>query len=119
MISTVHNRAHGQIPNNVVEVNQTEIMSFMGRITAIATVERDDGRMFDKGLCTIMFTDLVGYTSMMSRLGDERAFKLLREHNNVVRDSLTKFAGREVKRTGDGIMASFDDAEQAVRAANS
>ncbi len=54
---------------------------------------------------------------MMSRLGDERAFKLLREHYNVVRDSLTKLAGREVKRTGDGIMASFDDADQAVRAA--
>ena len=65
---------------------------------------------------TIMFTDLVGYTSMMSRLGDERAFKLLREHNTVVRDALTRFGVREVKHTCDGVMASFDVADQAVRA---
>ena len=117
LISTIHNKAHGQIPNDVVEVDQTEIMSFMGRIADIPSGERGDGMVVDKGIRTIMFTDLVGYTSMMSRLGDNRAFKLLREHNNVVRDSLTRFAGREVKHTGDGIMASFDDADQAVRAA--
>ena len=117
LISTIHNRTHGQIPNDVVEVDQTEIMSFMGRIADIPAGDRDDGRTIDQGIKTIMFTDLVGYTSMMSRLGDDRAFKLLREHNNVVRDSLTKFAGREVKHTGDGIMASYDDADQAVRSA--
>ena len=55
-------------------------------------------------------------TSMMSRLGDERAFKLLREHNTVVRDALTRFGVREVKHTCDGVMASFDVADQAVRA---
>ena len=117
LISMIHNKAHGQIPNDVVEVDQTEIMSFMGRIADISTGERDDGRVVNQGIRAIMFTDLVGYTSMMSRLGDERAFKLLREHNNVVRDSLRSFTGREVKHTGDGIMASFDDADQVVRAA--
>jgi class 3 adenylate cyclase len=117
LISTIHDRAHGQIPNDVVEVDQNEVMSFMGRIAAIPAGKQKGGRPVDKALRTIMFTDLVGYTSMMSRLGDERAFKLLREHNNVVWDSLTRFAGREVKHTGDGIMASFDDADQAVRAA--
>ena len=117
LISTIHNKAHGQIPNDVVEVDQTEIMSFMGRIADIPTGDREDGRVVDQGIRTIMFTDLVGYTTMMSRLGDDRAFKLLREHNNVVRDSLRMFVGREVKHTGDGIMAAFDDADQAARAA--
>jgi hypothetical protein len=70
MISTIHNRAHGQIQNDVVEVNQTEIVSVMGRITAIPTDERDDGRMFDKGLRTIMFTDLVRYN-----VDDESAWR--------------------------------------------
>ena len=117
LISTIHDKAHGQIPNDGVEVDQTEIMSFMGRIADIPSSEQKNGLPMDKALRTIMFTDLVGYTSMMSRLGDDRAFELLREHNNVVRDSLTKYAGREVKHTGDGIMASFDDSGQAVRAA--
>lgn len=115
-ITEVHSAAHGQIPNDVVEVDQTEVMSFMGRIADIpANVE--SGQAQDRALRTIMFTDLVGYTSMTSRLGDDRAFKLLRDHNNVVRDALTRLGGREVKHTGDGIMASFDVADQAARAA--
>jgi class 3 adenylate cyclase len=117
LITTIHSKAHGKIPNDIVEVNQTDVMSFMGRIADIPASEQKDGLSVDKALRTIMFTDLVGYTSMMSRLGDDRAFKLLREHNNVVRDALTKYAGREVKHTGDGIMASVDDADHAVRAA--
>jgi class 3 adenylate cyclase len=117
LITTIHSMAHGKIPNDVMEVDQSEVMSFMGRIADIPTEEQRDSRAVDRGMRTIMFTDLVGYTSMMNRLGDDRAFALLREHNNVVRDVLTAFAGREVKHTGDGIMASFDDADQAVRAA--
>ena len=117
LITTIHQKAHGTIPNDVVDVDQTEVMSFMGCIVDIPTNEQKNGRPVDKTLRTIMFTDLVGYTSMMSRLGDDRAFKVLREHNNIVRDSLTKYAGRELKHTGDGIMASIDNADQAVRAA--
>lgn len=89
----------------------------MGRIADIPPAGSDRIAPVDRGMKTIMFTDLVGYTAMMSRLGDERAFKLLRQHNTVVRDALTKFAGREVKHTGDGVMASFDVADQAVQAA--
>ncbi|HIF72689.1 MAG TPA: DUF4242 domain-containing protein [Dehalococcoidia bacterium] len=117
LISTIHAKAHGKIPNDVVEVDQTEVMPFMGRIAAIPTADQQDGAAVDRALRTIMFTDLVGYTSMMNRLGDDRAFAMLRGHNSVVRDELTKFAGREVKHAGDGIMASFDDADQAVQAA--
>jgi class 3 adenylate cyclase len=116
-ISEIHAATHGQIPNDVSEVDQTEVLSFLGRIADIPTSTKPEGAPVDKATRTIMFTDLVGYTSMMSRLGDDRAFKLLREHNTVVRDALTKFGGREIKHTGDGVMASFDVADQAVKAA--
>ena len=117
LISTIHAKAHGSIPNDIAEVDQSEILSFMGRIADIPTGERQGKLPVDRGMRTIMFTDLVGYTSMTSRLGDDRAFKMLREHNTVVRDLLTRFGGREVKHTGDGVMASFDLADQAVHAA--
>lgn len=116
-ITEIHTASHGQIPNDVSEVDQTEVLSFLGRIADIPNSVKPEGAPVDKATRTIVFTDLVGYTSMMSRLGDDRAFRLLREHNTVVRDALTKFAGREVKHTGDGVMASFDVADQAVRAA--
>ena len=36
---------------------------------------------------TVLFTDLVGHTEMMSRLGDERGRDVLREHERITRES--------------------------------
>ena len=57
---------------------------------------------------TVLFTDLVAHTEMMSRLGDERGRDVLREHETITRDVLKQHAGTEVKTMGDGFMASFD-----------
>src|SRR5437763_7640130 len=43
--------------------------------------------------------------------------KFLRVHDRIVRDALAAAKGREVKHTGDGIMASFVSAAAAVRCA--
>jgi class 3 adenylate cyclase len=50
-------------------------------------------------------------------MGDEAAMALFDVHNSVVRNSLANFGGREVKHTGDGIMASFVSAAAAVKCA--
>jgi class 3 adenylate cyclase/pimeloyl-ACP methyl ester carboxylesterase len=71
---------------------------------------------FGSGSQTIMFTDLESSTSLTQRLGDERAQELLRTHDRTVREALEAHGGREVKHTGDGIMASFSSAVAAVRA---
>ena len=42
---------------------------------------------------------------------------ILRKHNEIVRDSIQKNNGNEVKHTGDGIMASFNSTSKAVRSA--
>jgi class 3 adenylate cyclase len=61
-----------------------------------------------------MFTDVEGSTLLTQRLGDEGAQKLLREHNETVRGALQSYNGKEIKHTGDGIMASFFSASRAV-----
>lgn len=63
---------------------------------------------------TVLFTDLVGHTEMMSRLGDERGRAVLREHESITRDVLRQHGGTEVKTMGDGFMASFGSATKAV-----
>ena len=68
-------------------------------------------------LAAIMFTDIVGSTAMTQQLGNVAAQKVVRAHNTAVRNALAKFKGREVKHTGDGIMAVFTDAPSAVQAA--
>jgi adenylate cyclase len=66
---------------------------------------------------TILFTDIDGYTSMTERLGDRASQAMLRAHNHVVRQALAGHGGREVKHTGDGIMAFFSCAARAVECA--
>ena len=66
------------------------------------------------GLRTILFTDIVGHTEMMQRLGDVKGRDVLREHERVTRETLKHHRGDEVKTLGDGFMASFGSLTQAM-----
>ena len=63
---------------------------------------------------TVLFTDLVGHTEMMQRLGDDRGRAVLREHERLTRDVLKRHDGEEVKTMGDGFMASFSSVTNAI-----
>ena len=65
---------------------------------------------------TFVFTDIVGSTAMTQKLGNAGAQKAVRAHNTAVRNAITAKRGREVKHTGDGIMATFPDPPSAVAA---
>ena len=65
----------------------------------------------------VLFTDLVGHTEMMSRLGDEAGRAILREHERITREVLKAHGGTEVKTMGDGFMASFGSVTRAVECA--
>ena len=54
---------------------------------------------------------------MTHERGDYGAQEAVRIHNGIVRSALAAHHGREVKHTGDGIMASFPIAVNAARAA--
>jgi class 3 adenylate cyclase/pimeloyl-ACP methyl ester carboxylesterase len=69
------------------------------------------------GFRTILFTDLVGHSEMMSRLGDARGREILREHERISRDVFAENGGTEVKTMGDGFMASFTSVTRAVECA--
>ena len=66
---------------------------------------------------TVLFTDIVGHTEMMSRLGDARGRDVLREHERITREALAAHGGTEVKTMGDGFMASFVSVTKAVECA--
>ncbi len=69
------------------------------------------------GPIAVLFTDIVGSTKLTQELGDEGAQKVLRVHNAIVRVALKDYSGKEVKHTGDGIMARFSKSHQAVESA--
>jgi adenylate cyclase len=65
----------------------------------------------------ILFTDLVGFSDWALEAGDDAALELLRTVGRTVDPAIKERDGRIVKRLGDGVMAVFEDADQAVDAA--
>jgi class 3 adenylate cyclase len=70
----------------------------------------------ERVLATILFSDIVGSTAMLERLGDHAWAKRLHEHNVRIRTAIDRFRGREIGSAGDGFLALFDGAAKAVRA---
>jgi class 3 adenylate cyclase len=69
------------------------------------------------GAVTILFTDLVESTEVISRAGDEQARTILRAHREMLQEAARAHGGRDVKWTGDGLMVSFTSTAASVRAA--
>jgi len=113
----VHREAHGAVANAIIPVDLAAVEAFLGRIGDPLPAKGERAPAVDPGRRAVMFTDIVGSTEMTARLGDAAGLELVRAHDALVRRGLKAFGGREVKHTGDGIMAAFDHAQNAVRAA--
>ena len=88
----------------------------LGEIEEFLTGERPR-RTIDRALATVLFTDIVHSTERAAALGDRRWHDLLQRHDAAVRRELERFDGREIKRTGDGFLATFDGPARGVRCA--
>jgi class 3 adenylate cyclase len=71
----------------------------------------------DRRLATVLFTDIVGSTEAAAALGDKRWKEILAMHNLVSSRQLSRYQGRLVNTTGDGVVATFDGPARAIRAA--
>ena len=117
----VHAEAHGLVAEKLIEVEPEMAELFLGSgeaNTEGAVILPGGSRQErDPGIRTVFFTDIVGSTSLTNELGDDAGMQLIHLHDGAVRGALREFGGREIKHTGDGIMASFVSAAAAVRAA--
>jgi class 3 adenylate cyclase len=98
--------AYGDVPEGV-----RAIRSFLGLDDTPAA---EVGRTLSGGTRTVLFTDIVGHTEMMQRLGDDEGRDVLREHERITREMLKAHGGAEVKTMGDGFMASFASVTSAI-----
>ena len=67
-------------------------------------------------LAAIIFTDIVGYTVLMGN-DEKKAFELLSKNRQIQKPIIEQYNGRWIKELGDGVMASFNTASDAVNAA--
>jgi class 3 adenylate cyclase len=119
----VHKEAHGLVAEKMIEVDPELADGFLGggEVNAVGAVLLPGGAAAgrDPAIRTIVFTDIVESIAMTQSMGDEAAMEVLNLHNSVVRNALAEVGGaREVKQTGDGIMASFISAAAAVKCAS-
>ncbi len=115
--TAVHREAHGMLADDIIEVDPRIVEEFMGNIADTPQAKDPASTETVPSLRSILFTDLEGSVAETQQLGDARYVDQLRVHNTVIRDSLDAHNGREVKHTGDGIMASFVAATAAVESA--
>lgn len=118
--AAVHREAHGLMAEKIIEVDEDMADGILGpgvvnSAGAVLVPDQLDRR--DTGIRTVLFTDIVGSTEMCSRFGDDAAIAMLGVHDHVVRVAIGANHGREVKHTGDGIMAAFNSAAGAVKSA--
>ena len=111
-MAAVHREGHGLVPNEIIAVSEDDVFRFLGRVT-----DPIDHTAGARAFRTILFTDLKGSTSLLREVGESVFMGLLDEHDQIIRRSLVAWRGREVKHTGDGIMASFEDVANALECA--
>jgi len=111
-METVHRESHGLIPNEIIPVSEDAVRQFLGVVR-----NPENESEVTSAFRTILFTDIEGSTALAEELESAEFIGLLNEHDRIVRQSLLASRGREIKHTGDGIMASFDEVSDALECA--
>jgi class 3 adenylate cyclase len=113
-VENVHRDAHGETACAIVEIpSGMPLENLLGALPD----QSGERAQVTPAVRAIMFTDLCDSVAQTLALGDAGHVQLLREHDEIVRSQLAAHQGREVKHTGDGIMASFTSVSSAVSCA--
>jgi len=119
-VEEMHGKAHGLIPNKIIEVSDALVESFLGRIydPADAQTSVDGLKIFsDPSFRILLLTKVTDPILLRHRLGGERADEVLHLHNHIVKRNRTLCGGREVEHEGNGFIISFSSASKAASCA--
>lgn len=119
-VEEMHSKAHGLIPNKIIEVNSNLVEAFLGRIydPADAQVSKDGLKVFaDPSFRILLVTKTIDPVLLKHQLGEEKASELLNTHTSIIRKNILQYEGREIEHEGSGFVISFSSASKAVACA--
>ena len=119
-VKEMHHKAHGLIPNKIIEVSSSVVQSFLGRIYDPEEVEttHDGLKVFaEPSFRVLLVTKTTDPVLLQYKLGKEKATELLEEHTRLVRKNIALHGGSEVEHKGNGFIISFSSAVKAVSCA--
>jgi AraC-like DNA-binding protein len=116
-VKEMHSKAHGLVPNKIIEVSSSIVESFLGRI-----YDPEDARTGDDGLKvfadpsfrTLIVTRIADPVLLQHKLGLEKASELINCYNEIVRKNISLHSGSEVEHGGEGFIISFNPASTAI-----
>jgi len=91
--------------------NQDQLLR---EIEQFVSETHDTETAFDRVLTTVLFTDIVDSTAQTVSLGDSKWREIQRHHDEIARVHLSRFRGKQIRSTGDGLLATFDGPARGV-----
>lgn len=119
-VEELHGRAHGLVPNKIIEVSSKLVESFLGRILdpPDATTTTPGLKVFsDAAHRTLLVTTIEDPVLLELSKGKEKAHALIEQLNIIVRKKMAEFDGSEAEHKGNGFIISFTSATHAVSCA--
>ncbi|MCW5516244.1 nickel-binding protein [Muriicola sp. Z0-33] len=119
-VKKMHDRAHGLMPHEIVQVNSNVVEAFLGRISDPEAYSElsDDLKIFnDPAFRIILVAQTTDARLLQHQMGKEKANRLTAMFNEMFRKELKLHEGREVELKGQSFVASFVSVTQAVSCA--
>ena len=119
-VEEMHRKSHGLVPNKIIEVKNDLVESFLGRIhdPEDAAISGSGLKVFSEpALRILLVTNMTDPVLLRNNLGVEKANDLLTRQYDTIRKECATHGGREVEHIGDGFIASFSSAANAVSCA--
>jgi len=119
-VKEMHSKAHGLIPNKIIEVSSSLVESFLGRIYDPEDIPttKDGLKVFaDPSFRTLLIIKMTDHVLLKHQLGVEKTSELMNRQHETIRKNLLLQEGSEVEHGGEGFIISFTAASKAVSCA--
>ncbi len=120
IVTELHSRAHGLIPNKVIEVDNSVVESFLGRIYDPEEAETNAAGLkvfHDPSFRILLVTKTIDPVLLQYKLGKEEATDLIKKQNEIIIKQVSLFGGNNVEHAGEGFIVSFSVAAKAISCA--
>jgi AraC-like DNA-binding protein len=119
-VKEMHKKAHGLIPNDIIEVDSNVVKAFLGRIQDPETVQKEHLplKVFsDPAFRIIVATKTIDARLLQHTLGAEKAKDLMLLYHTLANDQTKLHGGNRVEMQEEGFVISFTDVNQAIECA--
>jgi len=119
-VINLHNKSHGNTPNQIIEVELNEVEFFLGKIADIAWSKKNspfEGYINETAHRTIMYLEIVNPLLFKLQINKNKFSDLLNRQKQLIKDSFLKFEGNVVSWENDNILTSFLSEENGINCA--